>query len=229
MGLWGRGEKQYPAAILSAWPLRAVALGQPQSSFVALDAFGFTFKQAQPRSWVESRVPFYAIDDAKTRDEFYRTVRNIVAGAETAAGSLRYQIKIALFGVEDRDGNYKLLDTSNTDEVGREQAERFWRATEDEFREVLDRLAAMEDPSDESHEIRKGWLKVIKRATLRIFDDDIAPEDAWNDDPKRLVHARASLAAAFSEYGKIWKALLLPPPLKPKKQPRKGAGAGARP
>ena len=229
LGLWGRGEKQYPAAVLSAWPSRAVTLGQPRSSFIALDAFGFTFKQAQPKAWVESRVPFYAIDDAQRRDDFYCTVRNLVGGSETAAGSLRYQIKIALFGVQDREGNYKLLETSKADEAGSEQAERFWRETEAEFRETLDRLAILEDPSDEGHEIRQRWLRDIRRAALRIFDDDIAPEDAWNDDPRRLVYARHNLAAAFNENNKVWKALGLPPPLKPKKQPRKGAGFGARP
>jgi hypothetical protein len=87
----------------------------------------------------------------------------------------------------------------------------------------------MEDPSDESHEIRKKWIQIIKRAALGVFDDDIAPGDAWNDDPRRLVYARHNLAAAFNANNKVWKALGLPPPLKPKKQARKSAGAGARP
>ena len=127
------------------------------------------------------------------------------------------------------EGNYKLLETSKADEAGSEQAERFWRETEAEFPETLDRLAILEDPSDEGHEIRQRWLRDIRRAALRIFDDDIAPEDAWNDDPRRLVYARHNLAAAFNENNKVWKALGLPPPLKPKKQPRKRAGFGARP
>ena len=145
-----------------------LTFGQPRSSFIALDAFGFILK-GKPKAWVESRVPFYAIDDAQRRDDFYCTVRNLVGGSETAAGSLRYQIKIALFGVQDREGNYKLLETSKADEAGSEQAERFWRETEAEFRETLDRLAIMEDPSDEGHEIRQRWLRDIRRAGASHF------------------------------------------------------------
>lgn len=143
---------------------------------------------------------------------------------------MKDQIRIARFGFSDGKGGYKHeLSREVAPKVGREQAERFWRATEGEFREVLDRLAAMDDPSDESQEIRKGWLKLIKRAALGIFDDDIAPQDAWNDDPKRLVFAGANLARAFNDNGKVWEALGLPPPLKAKKQPRGSAGAGVRP
>ena len=72
-------------------------------------------------------------------------------------------------------------------------------------------------------------LSLIRVAALRLFDEDIAPEDAWNGDPKRLVYARHNLAAAFNANNKVWKALGLPPPLKPKKPPRKSTSAGARP
>ena len=177
LGIWGAREGQYQAECLVAWTNRANRLPEfKKGSRHIANAFGFDMDSMKPLAWIESRAPFYAIDDAKTRDEFYRIVRNLIDGAETAARSLRYQIKIALFGVEDRDGNYKLLDTSNTDETGREQAERFWRETEGDFRETLDQLVEMEDPSDESHEIRRKWLQIIKRAALGVFDDDISPE-----------------------------------------------------
>lgn len=230
LAIWGARDGQHQAECLIEWARRANRLDDfPKGALHIANAFGFDMDNMKPLAWVESRAPFYAIDDGKARDAFYLTVRYLVAGAETAAGSLRYQIKIAFFGVQDWDGNYKLLETSKADEIGREQAERFWRLTEDTFRETLDGLAKQEDPSDESHGVRKRWLRDIRRAALCIFDDDIAPEDAWNGDPKRLVTARSNLSLAFIENGKVWKALDLPPPLKPKKQPRKSARAGAHP
>ena len=157
LGIWGAREGQYQAECLTRWAIRASRLPDfGKTSHHIANAFGFDMDKMKPLAWVESRVPFYAIDDAKTRGDFYLTVRRLVAGAETAAGSLRYQIKIALFGVKDRDGNYKLLETSKADEAGREQAERFWRETEGAFREALDQLAKMEDSTDESHEIRRS-------------------------------------------------------------------------
>jgi CRISPR system Cascade subunit CasA len=231
LGVWGGGEKQYPALNVRAWHARADRLGlKPKSSVVCLDASGFIFKQAQPVAWVESRIPFYTIAGDDARNGFYLTARNLIGGSETAANELKEQIRIPRFGFGDGKGGYKHeLSREVAPKVGREQADRFWRGTEGEFRKALDRLAEMEDPSDQSHEIKKTWLNIIKRAALRIFDDDVAPEDAWNDDPKRLVYARASLALAFIENGKVWKSLGLPPPLKPNKPPRKSASAGARP
>ena len=127
----------------------------------------------------------------------------MAGGSEAAANALRYQIKVALFGVQDRDGNYKLLETSKTDEIGREPAERYWRQTETQFRELLDALPGATIPRTRTRNTRKGWLKVIKAAALRIFDEDIAPEEAWDEDPKRLVYARPACRLRLSKTTKF--------------------------
>jgi CRISPR type I-E-associated protein CasA/Cse1 len=229
LSVWGGRERQYPSEIVVTWRnrvnrLRAEAKNIP--TFV--DAFGFVFKQAQPRAWTEIIAPLFVMEDDKyTR--FLLTVKWLIDGAEEASRALRTQIKVARFAVRDSEGTYKFTDSQRSTETGDNQVELFWRVTETRFRNILNNLAGLPDPSDEDQRIRKNWLNYIRREALRIFDEDIAPNEAWSEDPKRLVYARSSLTNAFIENNKVWKALGLPPPLKTKKNGRKVDGEAARP
>jgi hypothetical protein len=136
---------------------------------------------------------------------FYLTVRLIVDGASAAESAIKTQIKIALFGVA-RGNEYTLLKNVKNINAGQAQVERFWRTTEDRFRQLLQELAS-NDPEDIGESLRKDWLAFIRKQALNIFDEDIAPEEAWGDDPKRLVSARAGLSAAFVDNGKVWRQL----------------------
>jgi hypothetical protein len=161
-------------------------------------------------------------------------VRHLVGGADATANKLRDCIQIACYGVADSTGYSHQLSREVAEQVGREHAERFWRTTEARFREILDNLTQSSNPSDEDQSIRRDWLDYIRREAIRIFDDDIAPEEAWNDDPKRLIYARSQLTFAFrptyhgekkNPRGVVWDALGLNPLPKQDNVKKNGADA----
>ncbi len=220
IGIWGQNRNISPAQTIKTWHHRQRRF-YIQCSTTQIQGHGFYMhptENAKVLAWVEGSAPLYLLA-ADRENDFYGTCKNLVLGASEAAGAIVMAIKIA----RSTDGK----------EVGREQVERFWRQTESEFRRLLQELVGGDDPADGNEELRKGWLRTIKIAALRIFDDDIAPDDVWGEDPKRLVYARSELASKFrvkyhgdKTKGLVWDALGLHPLIKP---PRGGASSGARP
>jgi len=229
LGLWGHGweegseTKYFESSNVRLWRTRRSGYAIKAQ----LRGFGFEFKSAKTKYFHSAEFPDLQLTDTNT-SEFFEKVTQIIRAAHMAAENLIEAVVIArLYRWNDKKQNFLPVGkrSAKTEKIVSQPYEgRLWRETEKTFRSHFQEL--LSDPSDKSDEIRKSWLKTIKSVALRIFDDNIAPEDSWNDDPKRLVYARSKLTYAFrptyqwskpKDRGAVWEALGLNPLLRPKR------------
>jgi CRISPR system Cascade subunit CasA len=208
------------AANLEAWRERLLRLRtykRYDNDFVSAEvwqssvlACGFDFGKFDARAWLDARIPFFdpppQINPDQWFEQFLKSARNLVAGADAAAGALRFRSRLACFGTLDKEnGGYKLLKNSGGKDAFEDLIERFWRETESAFREALTSLRGI--PSDEEKSIRETFLKALRAKALPFFDEIAGTDDLTGSDARRIVTARSTLQSAFGATGEVRRAL----------------------
>lgn len=226
MGLVTDGEGRMPAAVVHGWKQRVQLLRREAPTGNRLLSGGYDMDNMKARAFIESEMPLPTLPQGQA--ELDGLAKRLVLAAQAAHSLLRMTLRI---GFDNADMKPDATPLANAEAT-------FWGSTENGFHDLLDRAAAAlaDDPAAECADWHDAWLKQLRRAALRIFDQTIPTEDlAFN--PVKLnqgkpmappaVSARATLLAGLNGFGKMGRPLfealqMAPPEAKPAaKQARK--------
>lgn len=173
-------------------------------------AAGYDMDNMKARGFVESELPMPAIPDPEVRARVDRLARNLVRGADLAAGLLRRAVRDALFS----QGASVKLDW----EMLSAMREQVWNGTEATFHDALARDARR--PGAGLGPEPEEWRKLLRKLALDLFNEaaplgaDGATLPRSDEGIRRLLRARRTLGLALSGYGKdgaaLFEALELP-------------------
>lgn len=184
-----------PAQVVRDAPRKHVLRGA-----LRFAAFGFDMDNMKARSWVESEMPLWLLDDSAARELLESYVQHAIAGADKVTWLLVRAVKSALYDrPSDAAGDYGFI------------AQRFYRETEREFYMVLGSAARLieeqADEDDPTVQARMKWSRCLASAALRLFDE-YAPSDALEGtNMHRHVKARFFLHLAVTGRGKPGRSL----------------------
>ncbi len=189
-----------PAPIVTAWRDENRPLGDRPRLLAA----GFDMDNMKARGFVESEMPLPGATDPDERQRVDKLARALVRGAEAVAGMTRGAVRAALFPA----GATVKADA----EILNAAREKLWEATEAGFFEALDSSAPADDDPNPP---LPGWLAVLRRAAIDIFDE-LAPIAAdGSGRPERIATARRFLLGGLAGFGADGRALFttlnLPP------------------
>lgn len=210
----GRAEKAhaaYPAEPVAALGSRAELFRNDGFSSSRLLAAGWAMNNMEAGTFLQSVQPLHLAEDAATADALARLAIALADAGDAAAGLLRSNLKLALFG----DGAKTATDSGVFEEAG----DAFFERTEDAFHAVLEALVS-DAPSD-GQASRKRWLALIRRTALDLFDLHATTLLAETADIKvamRVTEAYRRLRGALGEVGKVAAALGIDQPIAPEKQ-----------
>jgi CRISPR system Cascade subunit CasA len=169
-------------------------------------AFGYDMDNMKARGWHEATVPLYALADGSPAAQ--KAVREDVAawlaGADLAASYLRGAVKHAWFGTKAA-GDLGFVDAA------------FWSGTQADFYTLLgEHIAATQQGTTlERTAAAERWLAQLRRAVLRLFDDElVGPAAIERTNPARAAAAHQQLGANLNG-PKLRAALSLPDVVKP--------------
>ena len=157
--------------------------------------FGYDMDNMKARSWIESEMPLWILEEPATFDWVKHFIDRATAGASEVARMLTGAIKSALYDrPSDARGDYGFI------------AERFYRETEGAFYAALGEAAGSirksPDADNPTIQALENWAPVMGRAARRLFDE-YAPADGLEDrDMHRYVKARFFLVMALGGRGK---------------------------
>lgn len=210
-----------PATCVAAWPsrlqwLRRTGRALPPETRAdpwrsGLLACGYDMDNMKARGWLEARIPFFDPPPdapAEWSAHFMATAKKLVAGADAAAGALRFRARLAAFGQPDREsGTYTLPKMSPGKDAYQDLFETFWRETEPNFLDALKTLRNDGVEREVTHRVRERFLKALRSKALHLFDLTVGTDDLADQDARRIVDARSRLAFAFGETGDVTDAL----------------------
>jgi CRISPR system Cascade subunit CasA len=176
-----------------------------------VEAFGFDMDNMKARQWLEMRLPWVPVYGVAGRD-LRELLRQIIKASDEAARSLRYSVKLALYGQRQKAGGYKLPDTLPRDALP-EPAEQLWLQTDAQFRKQVDQLVDALDSGGgpETSLMKTDWLRLLQRTGFSLFDEAVDMDGLTDANPHRLLSARVGLAKGLSNYGPSAKALQISP------------------
>lgn len=161
---------------------------------VRLWCFGYDMDNMKARCWYDSTLPLYSVP-TEVQHDFAVAVRHLLLVAREAAKLLHQQIKAARFS---RPG-----DVGNEPAIG----QSFWQGSETDFYALLERLARA-DLEDEAAlaPLYRDWLNLVRRLSLRLFDEWVLAAPIEDMKMRRVVQARADLGK-WLYAGKVMKPL----------------------
>lgn len=210
----GRAEKvhaAFPAEPVAALVSRAETFRRDGFSSSRLIAAGWAMNNMEAGSFLQSVQPLHLAEDAARAGELARLAIALADAGDAAAGILRSNLKLALFG----DGAKTATDSGVFEEAG----DAFFERTEDAFHAALEALV-LDAPSD-GQASRKRWLALIRRTALDLFDlhaTSLLAETADIKVAMRVTEAYRRLRGALGEVGKVAAALGIDQPIAPEKQ-----------
>jgi CRISPR system Cascade subunit CasA len=169
-----------------------------------LAAFGYDMDNMKALRWVSFVAPWLPGLDADNGAEHARMMSALIKGGEEGASALRLAVRVAHYGVRDREGRYSVPDTVKRD-GGIDPTPEFWAVTEAAFREAVQGFA--DRAGDEDHATRLTFLAALKREARDLFTEYTDEESLAEGDPERTLQALALLHAAFTPWGKVATAL----------------------
>jgi len=181
-------------------------------------AFGYDMDNMKARAWIEGEMPLLTVADADIRGALEDFIQHAVKAADTVARLTVLAIKSALYDrPKDAPGDYGFV------------GEHFWRETEAAFYEALheaERLArdTSSNSDDPTRSARENWIKILKRAALRLLNDHAPLEGVEDRNMERHAKAVSFLHLALRGQGKSGHALFekdLAIPAPKKSAPRK--------
>jgi CRISPR system Cascade subunit CasA len=213
---WGFGGK--PAESLKLWDQRQRRVADLLAETPEIAAFGFDMDNMKARQWLDARLPWVPIFNPETATAVHEVLEQLISATHVAAKALTRNAKLALYGVPSGN-SYKLPETLSLDAL-REVGERLWQDTEADFRAMLkDLLQLLRNGPEPTTPQRQAWRHLLRRHTLRIFDETVDVDGLTTAHPHRLLWARNSLSLNFADHARaeVLKELKLAPAPKPKK------------
>jgi CRISPR system Cascade subunit CasA len=206
---WGLEDEA--ALVLRLWDDRRRAVRMLIGA-EGVEAFGFDMDNMKARQWLEVRLPWVPVYGSNGKD-LRELLRQMIQASDEAARSLRYAVKVALYGQRQKAGGYKLPDTLPRDALP-EPADQLWRETDSAFRGRVDELVDALDGGGgpDTISLKQDRLRYLRRMALQLFGEFVDMDGLTDSNPHRLLSAREGLAKALSPYGAVAKALQINPP-----------------
>ncbi len=149
---------------------------------VRLWCFGYDMANMKARCWYESTLPVHVVD-AQRRTAFIRHVKEMIAVAVEAAGSLHKHVKAAWF--------------RHPGEAGPEPAifQSFWQGSEPAFYAAIADLAAADPRSDAAvASLYRSWLLSVRQTATALFEHWTLAGPIEERNLGQVVKARAGLS-----------------------------------
>ncbi len=166
-------------------PARVVEQFRNTGEDAKLWAFGFDMDNMKARCWYDATMPILAIP-REQKALFSDGATRMVKGAQKVEEDLRKYLKASLFPEKNK---VKANDLRF--------ARDFWDMTEVAFYEHLRQLHATLPVDSSAHSVLKGWLKVLRKAALAVFDRYSQTGDFDTVSPRRVALARNKLGKAL--------------------------------
>ncbi len=198
---WGGGGGR-PAQPLPLWEERRRMVGHLLDEADGMEAFGFQMDNMKARQWLNASLPWIPLQ-AGAGGPLQEAVEQAISATDAAARALVRAAKIAFYGQRQGDvGGYRLPETLALNAL-REPGERLWRETEAEFRLLLSSLLArLAQGEAATGDLLAPWLSLLRRQTLRLFDDIVDLDGLTEAAPHRLLWARDKLSFEFANHPK---------------------------
>lgn len=204
LGLTMRGPSasREPAAVVAAFIERVRLLRLREAR---IHAFGYATKQNKALAWVESVVPVFPVEDSAVRDALQAWAAALVEATRLAADALVGAVKDALLPGGGATGDLSPVRA------------QLWATTESAFYDLMARIARGETPlAGTPVALGEEFLRVLRKAALRIFDRWADCEGAAPSLLRRIVAGRYRLVMTFGGYSKsgekLFAALKIPLP-----------------
>jgi CRISPR system Cascade subunit CasA len=209
---WGMAES-VPAKTLKLWPERLGGIADQVPDLETTRqqcvlAIGFDMDNMKARGFLDERIPYFEPRDtsANWTQEFQTSIRQLIAGAKEAASSLKYALRLNMFG--KRDGaQFKLLDNAPKDAFD-DVVAALWAETQPAFVTAVGNLHAG-DTIDADKAIRTEFLKALRRTAFRLFDDASNIDSLADQNARRLIEAKRMLVVTLGDAGKAAAAMQL--------------------
>jgi len=193
-------------------------------------AFGYEFKKAEAACWHEGHFPVLAVEPS-LQPGYEACVVRLVQTADVARAILVANVLRA--ALEDRkkskERNHNV--PSNFWELSPDDAEghaeeirwqydksvgpavevaesRFWKETERNFYEVLDRCRQSLERGENLDAYKLDWLGTLRKAALAIFDDVAQTAQIADANAKRVAMARRNLENSLKPDSKSLRRIL---------------------
>lgn len=178
-----------PARVVSVFnERRADAVG---CSRYELHVFGFDVTNAKVRSWIDARVPAFAILDEERLSEFASLVSALTSATELAAYTLQRTVIAALYsGPDDPPGDLSFAKAS------------LWNATESEFYRLTSEIVGAADLAVAAGDACRRFQTLLLRTAVALFDDNVGADDSQPEQLRRSVVARFDLVTTLTGGGK---------------------------
>jgi CRISPR system Cascade subunit CasA len=214
----GRADKSnsaYPAQPVAALGARSGIFRRDGYSTARLIAAGWAMNNMEAGSYLYAVQPLHLAESAEKARDLAAVATAMAEAGDAAAGLMRSNLKLALFG----DGAKTATDSGLFEEA----TDAFFERTDTDFHATLGAVAVGEAGDDQA--LRKDWLRHIRRTALDLFDLHATAVLVATSDAKaaeRVTDAYRRLRGALGEAGKIAAALGIEQPLKAEKPKKTG-------
>jgi CRISPR system Cascade subunit CasA len=188
---WVLGSKRPGREIVPAEAVGAFHSSRVEPGQLRLWAYGYDMYKMKARCWYEATFPLYELpvdqgSSAQMTEMVANFVDALIAAAESTVQFLRFALRDAWLGSVELRGDLGFVEAS------------FWNGTQQEFFTVVEqamRLLRHHGPTayDQTASLRSGWLTVLQRSALRLFDELAARGNIEAANPSRLAAAHRGL------------------------------------
>jgi CRISPR system Cascade subunit CasA len=188
---WVLGSRRPGREIVPAEAVHAFHGSRVEPGQLRLWAFGYDMDNMKARCWYEATFPLFnfPVDQggsAQTTEMVASIVDALIAAAESTVQFLRFALRDAWMGSGELRGDLGFVEAS------------FWNGTQREFFEVVEQVIGLlrgRGPAayDDSTSLRRGWLTVVRRSALRLFDELAARGTIEAGNPAKLAAAYRGL------------------------------------
>lgn len=188
---WVLGSRRPGREIVPAEAVHAFHSSRVEPGQLRLWAFGYDMDNMKARCWYEATFPLFDFPgdqggSAQTTEMVASIVDALIAAAESTVQFLRFALRDAWMGSGELRGDLGFVEAS------------FWNGTQREFFEVVEQVIGLlrrRGPAayDDSASLRRGWLTVVQRSALRLFDELAARGNIEAGNPAKLAAAYRGL------------------------------------
>ncbi len=186
LGVKRPGREVVPAEVVHAFHSSRVEPGQ-----LRLWVFGYDMDNMKARCWYETTFPLFDLapdraNSSDATDAVVDIVDRLIGAAESVAQFVRSAVRDAWLGGGESRGDLGFVEAS------------FWSSTQEPFfatvRQAIDLVTRHgRDAFDQTASLRSGWLEVLRRSALQLFDKVAASGNFEAGNPTRLAAAYRGL------------------------------------
>jgi CRISPR system Cascade subunit CasA len=195
---WVLGVKRPGREVVPAEAVQAFRSSRVEPGQLRLWAFGYDMDNMKARCWYETTFPLFDLardrsSSSDATDAVVDIVDRLISAAESVAQFVRSAVRDAWLGGGELRGDLGFLEAS------------FWSSTQQQFFAAVGQAIGMvrhhgRDAYDQTASLRSGWLEVLRRSALHLFDEVAASGNFEAGNPTRLAAAYRGLRLQL--YGK---------------------------